>query len=84
MKICKLASGLAGLTVALAVAEEARAATTAYDLLDQFNAIVFGDFVERADVEERAVVGNSLTRPAGELLHQALLGAGTRRPRWRR
>lgn len=61
MKICKLASGLAGLTVALVVAGEARAATTAYDLLDQFNAIVFGDFSNNADVEGRAVVGGNLT-----------------------
>lgn len=57
----KLYVGLAGLTVGLVMAGEARAATTAYDLLDQFNAIVFGDFANNADVEGRTIVGGNLT-----------------------
>jgi choice-of-anchor A domain-containing protein len=57
----KLYVGLAGLTAGLVMAGEARAATTAYDLLDQFNAIVFGDFANNADVEGRTIVGGNLT-----------------------
>jgi choice-of-anchor A domain-containing protein len=53
--------GLAGLMAALVMTGEARAATTAYDLLDQFNAIVFGDFSNSADVEGRTIVGGNLT-----------------------
>jgi choice-of-anchor A domain-containing protein len=59
--IYKLGSGLVGLIAAVIVSGQARAATTAYDLLDQFNAVVFGDFTNSADVEGRAIVGGNLT-----------------------
>lgn len=77
VKMRKFCVDLVGLTAALVVAGEARAATTAYDLLDQFNAIVFGDFSNNADVEGRTIVGGSLTGGASFYIKPSARDAAT-------
>ena len=57
-----VATGLAG---AVAFCHPAVAAPlSALDILDQFNAVVFGTFATTADVEGRTVVGGNMTRGA--------------------